>query len=274
MLPKKFKVLTSSFEIHDKRVECYKPPCRPLKITGTRFSAVLGLDQFKTPFEVWCELVRITKCEFVETPQIKAGKIIEKKLVNALKENLPKLNIKTASECPELTDSPYDYFPNNTILGGKWDAIGNNTMIELKTTAAKNARYWARGVPKQHMLQTALYAYLAHCERFIIACSFLPDIAYENPESFKPELGKYIGNANSYYREFCLKEVFPDFDEYLYRAQQYWKDYVLPGISPEYTMQDSQSGLVHVLWQTNQKTNQLQSYEYHKYNNLRVPKSS
>jgi len=241
-------VTASNYVMDENRVRLTVPPARPLKITGTRFSAVLGRDRFKTPFAVWCELTRVAKCRFVETPRLKAGRVVEQSLVTALKDWYPCLGLRHASECSEFTDNPYDYFPNQPIFGGKWDAMGTDLMVEIKTTAAKNARYWMQGTPEQHILQTALYAYLARCNRFIIACSFLEDRDYEQPESFKPELCAGRVMANSVYREFKLDEILPDFEcNYVQRALAFWEEYVVTGVSPEYTEQDIRSGLVTLL---------------------------
>lgn len=233
--------------MEEKRVRL-TPSARLLKITGTRFPAVLGLEPFKTPFETWCEIERLVKGDFVETPRLKAGRIVEKKLIASLKEKFPDLHLKAPDECPECADNPYDYFPNWPIFGGKWDCLGDNTMVELKTTAEKNVKYWLNGVPNQHILQTALYAYLADCDRFIIACSFIPEEAYARPECFSPVLSKYIGQSNSVYYEYKMCDAFPDFArKQLEQAKIFWSNHVVTGISPEYTEKDVASGLVEAL---------------------------
>ena len=247
VMVKEWNVTGTRYVMEEGRVQCIGN-YRPLKVTGTRFPALLGADRFKTPFETFCELTRVVRSKFTETPQMRAGRIIEKKLVQALKAKFPYLGIKSADECPEFTGNPYDYFSNNPVFGGKWDCIGDNTMIEIKTTGDKNARYWIRAVPEQYMLQTALYAYLAHCDRFIIACSFLPATAYTDPECFQPVLADCVGDGNSICREFSLKETFPDFEgNQLQRALDFWNEHVLAGLSPDYTEQDVETGLVDAL---------------------------
>ena len=34
------------------------PSARPKKITGTRFAAIMGLNRWTTPFNVWCAVTR------------------------------------------------------------------------------------------------------------------------------------------------------------------------------------------------------------------------
>lgn len=40
----------------DKHIEIDKLPKKFKKMTATRFAAVLGLNAWKTPFAVWCEM--------------------------------------------------------------------------------------------------------------------------------------------------------------------------------------------------------------------------
>lgn len=245
-----FEILTNNYIIEDNRVRRIVPPTRTLKITGTRFPAVLGLNPFKTPFEAWCELIRIAKRKFTETTKLKAGRVIEKSLLESLKAEYPNRSLKSPEEAWDLTGDGYDFFPNWPVFGGKWDGIGVNTIVELKTTAAKNLRYWARGVPEQHILQAALYAYLSHCDKIIIACSFIPDDAYDRPDSFRPEFGKNIGDGNSYYREFSVHDIFPDFSQnQLRKAKDFWDCHITTGLSPEFTDKDWRSGLLNALKQ-------------------------
>ena len=37
------------------------PPARPKKVTGTRFAAIMGLNQWTTPFNAWCAITRDRK---------------------------------------------------------------------------------------------------------------------------------------------------------------------------------------------------------------------
>ncbi len=248
MVEKKFRILTSSYTIQNKRVIC-KTPISPLKITGTRFPAVLGLDKFKSPFHVWCEITRTVKWDFVETPKLRAGRIIEKKLITALQTKFPLIKLQTPEEFPQYRSWPYDYFPQEAIFGGKWDAIADGTMVELKTTAAKNIRYWLNGAPESYLLQAALYAYLSGYDKIILACSFLNEKDYEQPDFFLPILSKYVGKGNSVYFEYSLSNIFPDFRRnQIQNALQFWDEHVLTGISPEFTDKDIASGLVGALY--------------------------
>ena len=249
---KNWNVLKENFEIKRNQIRLLNKPWNPLRITGTRFPAILGFDNFKTPFEVWCEMVHLAKTDFVENEFVRAGRIVEKKLVPVLKTKFTQLNIKLPQEMLDIKENPYNYFPNQKIFGGMWDCMGENTLIEIKTTGLKNAKYWASATPLTALYQAALYAYLSHCDHFMICCSFLTAEDYKRPDLYQPKLGKYLDNkgTNTLYRIYSLEKIFPNFatDE-LQAATEFWNSYIATGISPAYTKRDIASGLVGALEQ-------------------------
>jgi predicted phage-related endonuclease len=120
-----------------------------------------------------------------------------------------------------------DFFPDQKALGGMWDAIGDDFVVEIKTT--KRAEDWATDVPIYYKLQAALYAYLLGFDNIVMTASFLEDKDYANPELFVPSF------KNTKIYEFKLSEAFPDFeDRYVKPALAFWSDHVQTGISPEF----------------------------------------
>lgn len=98
-----------------------------------------------------------------------------------------------------------DFFPDQKALGGMWDAIGDDFVVEIKTT--KRAEDWATDVPIYYKLQAALYAYLLGFDNIVMTASFLEDKDYANPELFVPSF------KNTKIYEFKLSEAFPDFED-------------------------------------------------------------
>ena len=62
------------------------PPKRPKKLTGTRFATILGLNPWSTPFEIWCEVTRTYQKPFEDTIYTIAGKTIEPKQAEYMKQ--------------------------------------------------------------------------------------------------------------------------------------------------------------------------------------------
>ena len=67
------------------------PPKRPLKITGTRLAAIMGLNVWNSPFKAWCEITRTYKEPFTDTIYTIAGKTIEPKQAEYMKKSYFKI---------------------------------------------------------------------------------------------------------------------------------------------------------------------------------------
>ena len=213
-----------------------KPPARPKKISGTRFSAILGKDDWKSDFEVWCDITKFYPSTFEGNKYTEAGKVIEPKIHNYLKEVYG-----FDLEVPEDVwgEDPFSKTWGNFFdkscepFGGMWDAINwqdgkRDAVVEIKTTS--RPQDWLNGSPEYYALQASLYAYLLGLDNVIMVVAFLEEPDYAKPEHFKPNGG------NVYIEEFKISERFPKFQEYVDEAKRWYDNYVLTGISPQYDL--------------------------------------
>ena len=211
------------------------PPKKPLKITGTRFAAILGYNKWSTPFKCWCEITRTYKEPFVDTIYTAAGKVIEPKQAEYMKKSYAMYNLKTPTD---IYGEDYfkktwgDFFGSVSTFGGMWDyllydADGNpTTVLEMKTT--KRSEDWSGGIPEYYALQAALYAYLLGVDDVIMVASFLSTKDYEHPEDFVPSA------SNTITVEFKVSERYPNFAQMVAQAKAWWEAHVVTGISPDY----------------------------------------
>lgn len=212
------------------------PPARPKKLTGTRFAAVMGLKAWTTPFEVWCAVTRTYEKPFEDTIYTVAGKKIEPKQAQYMREAYMMGNLVTPTD---VFGENYfqrtwgDFFPDREVLGGSWDYLLANkdgkptTVLEMKTS--KRVEDWKTDIPEYYALQAALYAYLLGVDDVIMVASFLEPKDYDNPEKF------VCSGENTITRPFKVSERYPDFEKkYVKPALKWWKDYVESGISPAY----------------------------------------
>ena len=211
------------------------PPKKPLKITGTRFAAILGFNKWSTPFKCWCEITRTYKEPFVDTIYTAAGKVIEPKQADYMKTSYAMYNLKTPTDIfgENYFQKTYgDFFHDTPILGGMWDYRlddENNkptAVLEMKTT--KRSEDWADDIPEYYALQAALYAYLLGVDDVIMVASFLDTKDYEAPESFVPSA------SNTITVEFKVSERYPNFNVMINTALYWWECHVVTGISPDY----------------------------------------
>ena len=210
------------------------PPKKPKKLTATRFATIMGLNAWATPFSAWCEMTRTYEEPFEDSIYTIAGKVIEPKICDYLRSRYF-MDIKSPTDVygPDYFKKTWgDFFGDVEALGGMWDFLGDDFVVEVKTT--KRVEDW-KGVdgkvepPIYYKLQASLYAYLLGFDDVVMTCSFLQDKDYTNPENFVPNVD------NTVVIEFKVSEAFPTFKEsYVEPALEFWRNHVLTGISPEF----------------------------------------
>ena len=102
------------------------PPKRPKKLTGTRFATILGLNPWSTPFEIWCEVTRTYQKPFEDTIYTIAGKTIEPKQAEYMKQTYFMSNLVTPTDIwgKDYFRQTYgDFFKESPVLGGMWDYL-------------------------------------------------------------------------------------------------------------------------------------------------------
>ena len=212
------------------------PPKRPKKLTGTRFATILGLNPWSTPFEIWCEVTRTYQKPFEDTIYTIAGKTIEPKQSEYMKQTYFMSNLVTPTDIwgKDYFRQTYgDFFKESPVLGGMWDYLlyGKDgkptTVLEMKTS--KRVEDWKDDIPEYYALQAALYAYLLGVDEVIMVASFLEPKDYDAPEKF------VCSGENTITRPFKVSERYPDFEKkYVKPALKWWKDFVESGISPAF----------------------------------------
>lgn len=213
---------------------------KPKKISGTNFGVILGVNTFQTPFQVWCDMMKIYKKPFEESKEKKAGKEIEPIQIKYIKEKygLSGLITPTDKFGPEYFKTTRgDFFPMDDHFQGMWDCQNINiatgaitSNIEMKTTKIKNKEKWSnRKIPNYYLLQSGLYTYLSKTDKMVIVVSFLNDEHYENPHTFVPN------EDNTFVVPYTLTKDLPNFEEnYVKPAILWWDKHIVKGISPEY----------------------------------------
>ena len=211
------------------------PPKRPKKITGTRFAAVLGLNDWTTPFNAWCAITRTYEEPFEDTIYTIAGKTIEPKQAEFISGEYFWKNLITPTDMfgeDYFNKTRGDFFPENSIFGGMWDYLfvdkdGNpETVLEMKTT--KRAEDWIEDIPEYYAMQAALYAYLLGVDDVIMVCTVLEDRDYKFPEAF------VVTSKNTFERKFKVSERYPQMPKIIGTVINWWDKHVETGISPEY----------------------------------------
>lgn len=224
----------SKYNIVNNHIELNELPKKFKKLTATRFASVMELNSYSTPFSAWCEMTKTYEEPFEDSIYTIAGKTIEPKICEYLRSRYF-MDIKSPTDVygPDYFRKTWgDFFPDVEGLGGMWDFLGDDFVVEVKTT--KRVEDWKGRdgkvePPIYYKLQACLYAYLLGFDNVVMTCSFLEDKDYVNPEAFTPNVD------NTVVIEFSLSEEYPNFEEdYIDPAMKFWNEHVLTGISPDF----------------------------------------
>lgn len=211
------------------------PPAKPKKCTGTRFAAIMGLNAWTTPFNAWCAITRTYEEPFEDTIYTLAGKAIEPKQADYMKEKYFWKNLTTPTDvygADYFKKTWGDFFKDEPIFGGMWDYLFTDkngkptTVLEMKTT--KRSEDWLEDIPEYYALQAALYAWLLGVDDVIMVCTVLEDKDYQNPEAF------IVTTDNTFERSFKVSERYPNMAKTIKKVEKWWKEHVEGGVSPKY----------------------------------------
>ncbi|AGX89211.1 MPN551 family DNA-binding protein [Mycoplasma parvum] len=242
------------------------------KITGSRIAAVIGRNKYKTPFQIWCEMLGFVDSE-IEPYFSNAGTVIEKTLLTYAKKELRK-HFKSYN----ADEIQYDLFPDNEIFGGipdgeEFENGKVKSIIEIKTTPLDsyswdfkdnefqlvkdikgipiikeykgNIHKWFAfsnnelKIPEEYQYQLALYLYLRGIEKGYFCIAFLNQNNYLKPENFNPTPKKELGKENP--QVVVIEEMNIDlqaFKKVIDYAEEWYKKYIIRGISPPMTPKD------------------------------------
>lgn len=232
------------------------PPTKPKKCTGTRFAAIMGKNHYTSPFNAWCVITRTYEEPFADTIYTIAGKAIEPKQAEYMREAYfwKKLVTPTDKYGPDyFRKTRGDFFPEIPIFGGMWDYLfvdkdgKPETVMEMKTT--KRAEDWLHGIPEHYALQAALYAYLLGVDDVIMVCTVLDKpckiqaptcedcqkcTLHDKCDYWEPEKTVVDGKVNTFEYSFKVSERYPDMDKIIKKVERWWKKHVEGGVSPKY----------------------------------------
>lgn len=201
------------------------------KLTATRLSAVLGLDEYSTPFKMWAVISKMHQEDMRDNPYLLAGKLLEPRIIEFMK------NQESGLMTPEeyYGKRSMDIYRDNKILGGVPDLfkVGENKeiieIIELKTFS--NASKWASGPPEKYKSQTGYYAELSGVDKIRICGLYLGDYDITDMDEL---LTINVSSANLLSFSFSMAKDFPNMRKQMDKGEEWYRQHVLTGVSPKY----------------------------------------
>ena len=215
----------------------------PKKITGSRIAAIVGMNEYTTPFKVACEIAKLWKEE--PTKYTEAGHVIEPVIRDYTRRNLGEyigdgLGAGTLGvEDPvDPQDCHYEHFPGREPFGGMVDGyvLKNGkraAILEIKTANKRDAWFDENGdptVPSNYILQASLYAELAGLTKILFVVGFPEPEDYDHPETWRPTpentLARFVDS-------YPMKEL-------MIEARTWYDKYIRHGVTPPWTDADKE----------------------------------
>lgn len=226
-----------------KQIILDEVPKKKKKITGHRFPAILGIDQYNSPFSAWCEITGLATLPFEDNKYTIAGKTVEPMMIEYAKQKFP--NIMSMEDYYGNNIEEYRY-SNYKDLGTIFDGVRDFVSVkndgktiamvgECKTSSAPQ-QWVGDNVPLSYLAQGMLYAYLDKLDRILFVASFLNPMDYNHPENYK------VSDTNTKFTVKKLKECYlplPNGDmgtvelaiDY---CENWWSEFIEKGISPPF----------------------------------------
>jgi putative phage-type endonuclease len=190
-------------------------------ITGSDIGAILGLNEYKTPVQVWLEKTRQeVAIDISDKPAVKAGNRLEEAVAQWFAAETGKEVIK---------DDRFFIHKNLPYLGGNIDrlVVGEDALLECKTT--QSDRGWGAGysegdnkIPDNYLCQVIHYCAIADVQVAYVAV-LIRGIDFR---WFK------------YERDLALEAQIAE------RCTMFWFNHVQPKVAPQPTTADEVTTLL------------------------------
>lgn len=210
------------------------------KITGSRISAILGMNKYSSEFKVACEIAGIYR----EPPNkyTMAGDAIEPVIRDYIRNNSARYLSDSFPGSIDIVDPVdkfacrFEHFPDAKPFGGLVDGwVDENgkhaAILEIKTASKKSDWFGENGeeiVPVNYLLQASLYCDLSGLKKIVFVVGFLEENDYEDPSLWIPT------EDNTAVR---IVDPVP-MEEHKEKALAWFNRYIARGVTPKWTEDD------------------------------------
>lgn len=186
---------------------------RKKSIGGSDISAIMGLNKWKSPLQVYNEKTGITETESANSEAAYWGNTLE----NIVAQEFSKVTGKKIRRRNAiLYNIDFPYMSANIDR----EIVGENAVLEIKTTSAFNSDEWkGDNIPDMYILQVHWYMMVNDYQKGFIAC--------------------LIGGQRLIWKEIERDEELIDMMKTA--AINFWENHVLKSIPPKATAADNET---------------------------------
>jgi predicted phage-related endonuclease len=234
---------------YENKIIRFNPSSNLKKITGSKLASILGESEYDSPFKLACEITGIYS-KHESTKFTDAGNALEPVMRSYVRTNAEELvrdalGVVDGDIIGVLDPVPsslcgYDHFPDAGVFGGLVDGyvvVNGEKVAVLEIKTASNESKWIdkqtgtrTEVPRNYLLQAALYAKLSGLKKIVFVAGFLRENHYVDTDTWIPN------------KENCQVIVIdaPDISDEMEIAEDWYNRYPAGGVTPEWTEKDSE----------------------------------
>ena len=208
----------------------FTPEERQEYIGGSDISAIMGLNPWKTPQDIFIEKLEDDPKGLKETDYLYWGKALEESIADRWLSERSREGYNI-----ERQEALSTAHPTKTYIRGHPDAIFRGwkdgqpirCFLEIKTTDSRNASNWTHLAPPYYYVQLAWYA-MINARNYENRGETLPDTEYW--------FAVLIGGNN--YKDCQVDINSNDMDLVESKGDEFWKEHIEKEVMPEYDEPD------------------------------------
>lgn len=134
---------------------------------GSDAAAVCGLNPYRSPVAVWADKTAEGPTEIPDTEAMRVGRDLEQYVASRFTEVTGK-KVRRKNAIMQSEDHPFMLANVDRVI------VGENALLECKTTSPYNADQWADGkCPESYEIQCHHYMAVTGAEKVYLACLIL-----------------------------------------------------------------------------------------------------
>lgn len=178
---------------------------RKIGIGGSDAAAIAGLNPWKSPFSVYLEKTSDEIKEVPDNERMRVGRDLEDYVARRFEEATGK---KVRRNNFMLQSEEYPFMTANVDR----EVVGENAVLECKTTSSYNRKEWEEGIPIHYHMQVLHYMLVGGYEKGYIACLVGNEAFIWHEVERDEETLKYLVEIESRFWENLQKGIMPSPD--------------------------------------------------------------
>lgn len=127
-------------------------------IGGSDAAAILGLNNYATPYTVWLEKTgRAESADLSDNEKVYWGNVLEDVIAQEFAKRHPEFDVQNPNAMFVSEDHPYMFASVDRLVYDLHNLKYNMAVLEIKTCGERRRSYWDDGVPAYYLAQVNHY---------------------------------------------------------------------------------------------------------------------